>query len=598
MKQSQKKRSEIDNQYKWKLEDIFASDAEWEKAFQSVKSELPVLNNYRGRLAESVNVLKTLIEKMHALEEDIGKLYAYAHMRNDEDKTVPEYQELYDRMNGLLVEYNQSVAFFEPELLALPDETLNNILAAPELEIYHHFLDNIIRGKKHTLSFPEERIMALAGEIQRSPAEIFGVWDSADIVFPTILDENEEEVQLTNALYGKFQQSPNRRLRKDAYMGLYQPFLEHRNMLAANYSAIVKSHVFNARARGYDSTLAAALDTNNIPVEIYHNLIGVTHESLAPLHRYNALRQKVLKLSDGVHDYDLRAPLFESKEKKFSWEAAKELCMKGVQPLGDDYLNVLKQSFNEGWIDVYENKGKRTGAYSSGTYGVHPYVLMNFNETMSDVFTLAHEMGHALHTWYTINNQPYLYGDYPIFLAEVASTANEALLQQYLIDNAKSAQEKLSYLNAYLDKFSQTFYRQVIFAEYELRTHEMVEQGQPLTADKLDSIFGEIYQAYHGPEFVLDRETKALWSRVPHFYYNYYVFQYSTSFVASSALVAKILNDGPEAREKFLTFLKSGRSKYPIDILDEAGVDMRTADPMRLTIQWMNTLLDEVEKLI
>lgn len=381
-------------------------------------------------------------------------------------------------------------------------------------------------------------------------------------------------------------------------MGLYKPFLEHRNMLATNYASIIKSHLFQARARHYQSTVEAALDVNAIPATVYEQLITATRAHLEPLHRYNALRKTILNLNDGVHDYDLRAPLFTMKEKSYSWEEAKQLCLEGAQPLGEEYVQLLRKSYNEGWIDVYETKGKRTGAYSSGAYGVHPYVLMNYNGTLNDVFTLTHELGHALHTWHTINHQPFVYGDYPIFLAEVASTANEALLQRYLIDHAQNKAEKRAYLNAYLDTFSQTFYRQVLFAEFEWRTHQRVEQGEALSADKLDAMFGELYQAYHGAAFVLDRETKALWSRVPHFYYNYYVFQYSTSFVASAALVAQILKEGAPARERYMNFLKSGNSRYALDTLELAGIDMRTDTPVIQALQYMNTLLDELESLL
>jgi len=599
MQYGDKQRSEVPDQFKWQLEDIFKSDRDWESAYKKVKAEIPELGDYTGKLGQSAGILQEFIQKMHSLEEVLGKLYAYAHMRNDEDKSLPVYQEMYDRMGGLLVEYNQVVSFFEPELLNLSDEKITKYFKSlPDLELYLHFIENIVRTKKYTLSVKEERLMALAGEIRSAPAEIFSVWDSADIVFPKIKDENGNDIQLTNGLYGKYQQSPNRSLRIDSYMELYKPFIEHRNTLAVNYAAIVKSHIFNARARNYSSTLAAALDANNISESIYQNLIENTKETLSPLHRFHALRKKALKLSDDIHDYDLRAPLFETESREYSWEEAKNLCLSAMQPLGDDYISTLKESFDKGWIDIYENKGKRTGAYSSGTYGVHPYVLMNYNGTLNDVFTLAHEMGHSLHSWYTIINQPFVYGDYPIFLAEVASTANEALLQKYLIDHAESKEQKMAFLNAYLDKFSQTFYRQVLFADFEWQSHRLVEKGQALTADKLDELFGSLYQTYHGQDFVLDRETRALWSRVPHFYYNYYVFQYSTSFVASIALIANTIDEGQPAIDRFLNFLKSGRSKYPIETLKEAGIDMSTNEPVTVALKLMDTLLDEVEELI
>lgn len=591
-------RPEIDDQYKWKLEDIFPDDQNWEEHFKSLKNDLPELAAFQGRLAESEKTLLEFVRRMHRSEEILGKLYAYAHMKNDQDKSVASYQEMYERCSSILVEFNESVSFFEPEILQLSDKEITSFLAQKDATLYKHFLENILRTRAHLLSAKEERLIALSGEISQSPAEVFGVWDSADIVFPEMKDEKDKPITISNGLYGKYQQSADRRLRKDSYMGLYKPFLEHRNMLAANFSAIIKSHVFHNRARNYASTLEAALDTNAIPVSVYHKLIESTNQNLAPLHRYNQLRKEVLKLTKGVHDYDLRAPLFSTEVKEYSWEEAKQICIDGAVPLGKEYQDLLRKSYSQGWIDVYENRGKRTGAYSSGTYGVHPYVLMNYNGSLGDVFTLTHELGHALHTWYTTNHQPFVYGDYPIFLAEVASTTNEALLQQHLIDTAESKPEKMAHLNAYLDKFSQTFYRQVLFAEFELRTHEIIEQGGALSADKLDELFAGIYQTYHGPAFKMDRETKALWSRVPHFYYNYYVFQYSTSFTASFALAAQILEEGQAVQKRYLEFLKSGNSRYPIETLKSTGVDMSTDQPVQLTLDYMDKLLDELERML
>lgn len=591
-------RDQIAKKDKWKLEDIFKNDALWEAEFKRVMTAIPTLAAFKGRLSESARTLLDCMEQMNKLEEAIGKLYAYAHMRNDQDKTVSLHQEQYDRMGGVIVEFNQTVSFFEPELLAVPEETLNQFLKTePALNVYRHFLDNLLRVKPHILSEKEERLMALSGEIRNAPEEIFGNWDNADVEFPVIIGEDGKEVRLTNGLYGKFQQSADRRLRKDSYLNLYKPYLANRNMLAATYTSKIKSHIFSARARGYQSTLHAALDANNVPVDVYHNLIRTAHENLGPLQRFVALRKKILKL-DEVVDYDLRAPLFKSEERVYSWKEACDLVLSGARHLGPDYVQNLKKGLTGGWIDVYENKGKRSGAYSSGTYGVHPYVLMNFNGTLNDVFTLSHEMGHAMHTFYTINHQPFIYGDYPIFLAEVASTANEALLEQYLIDNASSKQEKLALLNTALDSFNSTFYRQIIFAEFELKSHEAIENGAALSADGLDALFGEIYKSYYGDGFTLLRENQALWSRVPHFYYNYYVFQYSTSFVASAALVSLILEKGEEARERYLGFLKSGRSKYAMDTLRDAGVDMASAEPVKRAIGRMENLLDQVEDLI
>ena len=590
-------RDKISEKDKWQLDDIFKTDSDWEDEFQRIKKEIPRLAELKGTLTSSANLLKA-IKKTHKVEEAIGKLYAYAHMRNDEDKSIAKYQEQYDRMGGLLVDYNQAVSFFEPELLALDEQTLNRFMQQPGMQLYQHYIDNMTRVKPHILSEKEERLMALSGEVRSAPADIFSMFDNADIEFPVIKDEDGKDIRLTNALYGKFQQSPDRRLRKDSYLALYKPYLSNRNMLASSYASIVKSHIFNARARNYKTTLQAALNANNVPEQVYHTLIKTAKENLGPLHRFVALRKKVLNLNDGVFDYDLRAPLFSSRQKEYSWQEACDMVIAGAKELGEDYLLNLKKGFKERWIDVYENKGKRSGAYSSGTYGVHPYVLMNYNGTLNDIYTLTHEMGHALHTWYTISNQPFVYGDYPIFLAEVASTLNEALLEKYLIDKAATKEEKLGLLNAALEKYNGTFYRQALFAEFELKSHAAIENGEALTADKLDDMFGAIYASYYGSDFTVTRENKALWSRVPHFYYNYYVFQYSTSFVASSALVSKILDEGDAARDRYLNFLKSGRSKYPMETLLQAGVDMSTEEPVLRTIKLMDELVDMVEELL
>ena len=592
-----KTRSQLADQDKWKLEDIFASDQDWENAFASLKSEIPGLAKFKGTLSVSGQAMLDFLTHYHGVLQRQGLVFVYSHMRNDENKSVPLYQAMNDRARSLFSELGAATAFFEPELLAITDQEMEKLYQRePKLELYRHYFKNIRRKMAHTLSEAEETILAMAGEIGAAPGQIFGVWNSADITFPKIKNDEGVEVQLTNGLYGKYQQSTNRQLRKDSYLGLYVPYLEHRNMLAANYSALVKSHVFFSKSKKYGSSLEAALDGNTVPVEVYHNLLSAVHDQIGTLHRYVSIRKKLMNLTE-VHDYDLRAPLASSEQKNYSWQEAMQMCLEGLQPLGKDYLEVLNQGFTQGWVDVYETKGKRGGAYSSGSYGVHPYVLMNYNESLGDVFTIAHEMGHALHTYYTQKNQPFVYGDYPIFLAEVASTANEALLQDYLVKKAPNTQEKLALVNAYLDQFNGTFFRQALFAEFELKSHEMVEKGEALTADKLDSLFGDLYQFYYGSDFTMDRETSAMWSRIPHFYYNFYVFQYSTSFVASNALASKIIEEGEPAQKKFLAFLSSGNTMDPVETLQLAGVDMSTSEPVVRTIKRMEKLLDLVEDL-
>jgi len=592
-----KMRDQVDEKDKWKLEDIFESDEAWETSFNALKEKIPTLNTYQGTMSESGKNLLAFLGELHQTQKELGLLYAYSHMRNDEDKSLPKYQAMNDRARSLWSEMGAAVSFFQPEILAIPEAEFKALMAQEkELELYGQYFYNIRRQKDHTLTASEEALLARAGEIAGAPGQIFSVWNNADIQFPTMKNEKGEEVQISNGLYGKYQQSQNRQLRKDSYLGLYQPYLQHRNTLAATYAAHVKSSVFYSRAKKYDSALAAALDVNDVPVTVYHNLLEAVHEHIDTLHRFVEIRKRLLGV-DAVHDYDLRAPLAKSTQKTYPWDKAVQMCMEGLQPLGKDYVAALNKGFTNRWIDVYETKGKRSGAYSSGSYGTHPYVLMNYNDSLGDVFTLAHEMGHALHTYYTQENQPFVYGDYPIFLAEVASTANEGLLQDYLVSKAENDEEKLALIAAYLDQFNGTFFRQALFAEFELKSHQMVEKGMALTADNLDELFGEIYQFYYGPNFKLDRETKAMWSRIPHFYYNFYVFQYSTSFVASNALVAKILDEGEVAQQRFLAFLSSGSTKGPLETLKIAGVDMSTKEPVVLTIKRMEKLLDQVDAL-
>ena len=414
--------------------------------------------------------------------------------------------------------------------------------------------------------------------------------------YGVITNEKGEEVELTKGLYGKYQQHPDRYLRKNSYMILYKPYISQRNTLAENYYGLINVHIFRGRARKYGSTLNAALHSNNIPTAVYKELLTATNNNLKPLHNYVSVRKNMLNLEQ-VHDYDLLAPLAAQHHKEYSYEEALELVINAFALLGDEYVSTMKKGIKKGWIDVYENPGKRSGAYSSGAYLTQPYVLLNFSGTLNDVFTLAHELGHSMHSHYTRKNNPYVYGDYSIFLAEIASTLNEGLLTHYLINKTTDKTEKLSLLNEQLDKFARTFYRQVLFAEFEWKTHDMVEKGEPLTADKLDEIFGELYLRYHGADFTMDRETKAMWSRVPHFYYNYYVFQYATGIAASTALLSDIIHKGAPAIEKYLTFLKSGSRDYLLNILKNAGVDMTKPEPVLKSAQLMQDLLEELKKI-
>lgn len=590
-------REEIPEQYRWRVDKIYPDDESWEKEFQAMQTRINELDSLPGTLERSADDLWNAINVMHQMEMILEKLYVYAHLKKDEDTTRTRYQEMYQKIYGLYVQYNEKTAFFVPELLQMEKERLDEFISQhPNLSLYHHYLENIYRQKDHTLSREQEEMLAMAGEVLSTPSKVFSMLDNADLEFGEIMDEEGKPVRLTKGLYSKYQQHPDRRLRKDSYLTLYQPYIRHRNTLAANYAGQLHNHVFLSRVRKYSSTVEMALDRNNIPVSIFENLIHTVNQNLAPNQRYVNIRKKILQL-DEVHDYDLLAPLAPSVHREYTYEEAVELVVEAFAPLGEEYVRDLKQGLNEGWIDVFENKGKRSGAYSSGGYLTQPYILLNYSGTLNDVFTLAHELGHSMHSFYTRANNPFVYGDYSIFLAEIASTLNEGLLTRYLLQKVKTVEEQMLLINEYLDKFARTFYRQVLFAEFEWQTHQLAEKNQPLTADALDELFGQLYQKYHGPTLVLDRETKSMWSRVPHFYYNYYVFQYATGIAASTALLEAILKEGKPAVDRYLQFLKAGSSDYPLNVLKKAGIDMQSTGPIEAVARMMDELLDQLVAL-
>ena len=596
-------RDEIPDHYKWQLTDIYSTDEEWKEDYDKLNSIITQLKDYSGKLGNGSDTMLEYINRYMEASQLTDKLYGYAHMISDQNIAVTKYQDMVTNMRNVFAEFGTAIAFFEPEVMSIGEESIKAYLSENvELGAYAHFFDDILRMKEYTLSEKEERLMALAGPLRSSPGNVYSMMNNVDFDFPIMKDEKGKEIKITHGIYGKFMQSPDRRVRRDVYLGIHKTFHDYRNTLSANYTGVINSQIFNSKARGFNSTRQAALENNAIPESIYDNLIESVNNNLSPLHRYVSLRKKILKLEDGVHDYDLRASLFASTDANYKWEDAMDLVTKGVAPMGSEYVETMTDGMKNGWVDVYENKGKRSGAYSSSAYGVHPYVLMNYNGSLDDVFTLAHEMGHAMHTYYSMKEQPYQYADYSIFLAEVASTANEALLMDHMIKNADSKEEKLNLIDNMLTNFARTYYRQVLFAEFEYRSHKMAEENKPLNPDVLEELFGEIYAAYQGPDFVLDDATKVMWSRIPHFYYNYYVFQYSTSFAASQAIVKKILEEGVpasgSAREDFFKMLKGGSHIYPVDLLKEAGVDLTSSKPFEDTAAMMDRYLDMLEELI
>ena len=590
-------REEIPAEVKWAIEDLYKNDDEWEADFTRLKEHLPELSAYEGRLGESAQTLlsmQRLCDKMNMLAE---KVYVYANQRLHENTDNAVYQNLASRAQSLLVEMSERTSYIEPEIMGLPEGTIEKYLQENgELRVYGQYFENMIRQKAHVLPGEMEKLLASAGELAESPKDIFSMFNNADIRFPKITGEDDTDVEVTHGRFISLLQSQVQRVRKDAFEALYGVYEKFRNTLAATYRANVKQEVFFARARRYGSDLEAALDGSHIPVSVYDNLIHVVHEHLPLMHRYVKIRKKLLGL-DELHMYDLYTPMTENSGEHFSFEDAKKTVLEGLAPMGEEYLSHLKDGFEHGWIDVYENQGKRSGAYSWGAYGTHPYVLLNYQGTLNDVFTLAHEMGHALHSWYSDETQPYIYAGYRIFVAEVASTCNEALLIHHLLKKAKDPKNKAYLINYFLEQFRTTLYRQTMFAEFEKITHGLQEAGEALTAERLCSIYYDLNKAYFGEDICIDRQIEMEWARIPHFYTPFYVYQYATGFSAAIALSGKILREGEAAVEQYKKFLKGGSSMYPLELLRLAGVDMEQKKPVEDALQVFSEYLDEMERL-
>ena len=590
-------RDEIDPKYKWRLEDIYPSDEAWEKDFRQVERDLERISQYKGRTGESAETLLKVLKLRDELEERFERVFVYAAMRSDEDTTNERYQALRDRAASLSARVQEATAFVSTEILQIPEEKLWKwVEENDELKIYRHYLEDLLRTREHVLPREQEELLARTSEVARAPYDIFNMFNNADLKFPKIRDEQGNEVEVTKGRYALLQESPDRRVRRDAFYALYGEYSKWPNTLASMLNGSVKKDVFYARSRRYESALRMALDADNVPDEVYDNLIGAIRANLEPLHQAISLRKRVLKL-DSVKPYDLYVPLVPELKWEVPFEKAREIVLEALAVLGPDYVAQLERAFRERWIDVFENRGKRTGAYSWGAYGVHPYILLNYNNRLDDVFTLAHELGHAMHSHFTWSTQPYIYGDYSIFVAEVASTVNEALLTQYLLERTEDPQRRLYLLNHWVDQIRGTVYTQVLFAEFEKATHSMVESGQPLTANALNQLASDLYQTYLGPEFVLDSPYEINWARIPHFYTAFYVYKYATGYSAATAISQKILAGEAGAVERYLDFLKSGSSDYPLNLLRKAGVDMRSPEPVRVVTELLGKLVSEMEEL-
>lgn len=592
------KRNEVAVEDTWDLEAIYASDDVWEKEFEETKQMLPELKSFQGKLGESAETLYTYLQKQDEVTKKLGKLYTYAHMRYDQDTTNSFYQGLNDRASNLATQVSSTVSFAVPEILSLSEEALSQFLQSYEpLALYKHALDEINRQRPHVLSKEEEALLADVREVANTSSNTFGMLNNADLKFPVIKDENGEDIEVTHGRYIRFLESSDRRVREDAFKVVYGTYDSYKNTFASTLAGTVKRDNFFAKTRHFDSARQAALNNNNIPEAVYDNLVKTVNDNLHLLHRYVRLRKKALGL-DELHMYDLYTPLVKDAKMEVSFKEAQQLVLDSLEPMGEEYKTIVKDGYEKRWIDVHENAGKRSGAYSSGAYGTMPYILMNWQDNVNNLFTLTHEIGHSVHSYYTRENQPYPYADYSIFVAEVASTCNEALLNHYMLQKTTDKKEKLYLLNHHLEGFRGTVFRQTMFAEFEQEIHVRAAKGEPLTPELLTKIYYDLNVKYFGEDLAIDKEIGLEWARIPHFYYNFYVYQYATGFSAAASLSKQILEEGKPAVDRYLEFLKAGSSDYPIEVLKKAGVDMTTPEPIEDALKVFESILDEMEELL
>lgn len=591
-------RSDIETKYLWKTEAIFPNTAAWEQEMKAVEQLIAQSKQYAGKLGDDPGKLLQTLKHHDETASRLERVMVYASLLADQDTRVSENQGMDTRAKSLATKYAEAWSWFEPAITAIPKETLDQwMVQTPELAVYGHFFDNLYRQKKHILSPREEELLAMSGDVRRVPYEAYNLLSNADLKFPTIKDENGDDVELSDSAFYLFMRNPDRRVREDAYRGIVGAFRDHRNTAAALLNGIVQSHIFEVRARNYDSCLAEALDASNIPTSVYNTLIDTVNKHADLLARYESIRNKALKL-DGVRAWDLFAPLITGQSMDMDYEEAVKTVETALAPMGDEYLGVLKDGFNSRWVDVYPTKGKRSGAYSSGSYMTDPYILTNFHGGYEDMSTLAHEMGHSVHSWFSHHNQPYVYGDYDIFCAEVASTCNEIMLQHYVLEHTTDPKKKLYLIGEFLEGIRGTVFRQAMFSAFEQRIHEMAERGEPLTADSLSAAYGEIMKRFYGPDYVHDPLVDNYWIRIPHFYYNFYVYKYATSYCAASNIARRIMDGEPGAVDAYLSFLKGGSSKYPVELLKIARVDMTTPEPIEDAMKIFEGLLDQAEELL
>ena len=590
-----KERSEIENKYKWNLTSLYESDAAWEEDLKKIDEAAQKVAAFQGKLNNADTVLACL-KASTDLSRLISNLFTYANLRRSEDTRAEDAQKMYMRIYMNYVKAVSSIAFMEPEFLSLPEETLNEIVNSPALEEYRFMLENLMRRKPHTLSAAEEKLLASFGEVLAAPGEIASNLQDADLVFEDALDAEGKAHEMSSSAFGPLQMSADRVLRENSFKSMYKAYKQHINTFAASYSGQIKAAVAEAQARNYPSSRAMSMAHENIPVEVYDNLIETVHEFMPAMHRYVTLRKRILGV-DELHYYDVYVPLVQTSEKQYSYEDAKQMVLDAVSPLGEEYCNVVRNGFNDNWVDVYPNKGKSSGAYSSGTYDSNPFIMMNFTGSLDSVSTLAHEMGHSMHTWFSKKNQPVQYADYTLFVAEVASTVNENLMIEQLLAKTEDPEERLSLLNQYLENFKGTVYRQTMFAEFEKGAHAMAERGEALDPASLSKFYHGLLKSYFGEDMVIDDEAAYEWARIPHFYRPFYVYKYATGYSTAVALSEGILNEGAPAVKRYLEFLSMGGSQYPLDELKHAGVDLTTPAPVATALKKFEQVLAEAERM-
>ncbi len=591
-----KERKDIDVKFKWNLNDIYASDEAWEKSFEFLKNEFSKIKSFKGKLKEKSS-LKEFFKLDHVISLEAEKLFVYAKMSRDQDNSDDKYVSMCDRAYSLLMNMEAESSFVTPELSELDDDTLLSWANESDFADNSLFLKAIVRNKEHLLSEKEEKILALTSEMASSYDTIFTMLDDVDMKFDKIKMHDGTDTELSHGRYGIFLRDTDRDLRKQAYESMYNAHIGHINTLASLYGSSVKKDVFYSKVRNYDSVLAGELFSGNIPLSVYSGLIDAIHKSFPALHKYVGLRKKILKLDD-MKMYDMYVPIVETAEAEFSYEDAQNLAKKALAPLGAKYIELLDRAFSERWIDVYETKGKTSGAYSWGAYGVHPYMLLNFQGKLEDVFTLVHEAGHSMHTYFSDNALPYEKAQYKIFVAEVASTVNEVLLLKYLLKTTDDKKMRAYLLNHFLEQFRTTVFRQTMFAEFELKVHELAEQGESLTVNVLNTVYGDLNRAYYSDQVETDKYIETEWARIPHFYNAFYVYQYATGFSAAVAIADKILTEGQPAVDRYLEFLSSGGSDFPVELLKIAGVDLSTPDAIVSGMKVFEDTLNEFERMV